>query len=62
MMMVGRPTAGHEAAKTEYQAAPDNDKPSARVLAAKHGLSESTLHRAEWYRGAGDITLKVSEQ
>ena len=60
--MAGRPTAAHEAAQKQYQKAPADAKPSARELAAKHGLSESTLHRADWYKGAGDIANKEKPQ
>jgi hypothetical protein len=50
--MGARPSAAQEAAKKEYAKAPTYDKPTARELAAKHGLSESTVHRADWYRKA----------
>lgn len=45
--MVGRTTAAHDAAEKEFKAA--QHKPSARELAARHGLSESTIHRAKWF-------------
>lgn len=59
--MAGRPTAAHEAAKKQYEAAPRNAKPSATALARKHGLAESNIHRAAWYFGAGDIAGKVTK-
>lgn len=33
-------------AKTEWMAAPKNDKPAALALARKYGVAESTIHRA----------------
>lgn len=45
--MGARPSAAQEAAEKEFKAA--RKKPSARELAARHGLSESTIHRAKWY-------------
>lgn len=48
--MAGRPSAAQTAAQKQYEKAPADAKPSARELAAKHGLSESSIHRANWYK------------
>ena len=45
--MAGRSSAATEAARVEYMEA--KVKPSARVLAEKHGLSTSTVHRCAWF-------------
>ena len=41
-------------AKAEWMAAPKNDKPAALALARKHGVAESTIHRARagWIKEA----------
>lgn len=56
--MAGKPTAANDAAKKQYEKAPATEKPSARELSIKHKISESTLHKSAWYKGAGDITGK----
>ena len=48
--MAGRPSAAQEAAKRQYERAPDDKKPSARELAAKQGMSESSIHKASWWK------------
>lgn len=48
--MAGKPSAGQEAARRQWERAPEESKPSARELAARHGLSESTIHRAPWWK------------
>lgn len=50
--MAGRPSAAQDAAKKEYEEAPPDAKPTARDLAAKHGLSEASIYRARWFREA----------
>ncbi len=45
--MAGKISAAGQAAKEEFEAA--KVKPSARELAAKHGLHISVIHRAPWY-------------
>jgi hypothetical protein len=50
--MAGRPSAAQDAARKQYEKAPIGEKPSARELAAKNGLSESSIHRASWYQKA----------
>lgn len=52
--MARRTSAAHDAAQREYEQAPSDAKPSARQLAARHDLAESTLHRAAWYHGTGN--------
>ncbi len=47
--MVGRASAANDAAKKQFEKAPENDKPSARELAQKHGLAESSIHRSAWF-------------
>lgn len=47
--MAGRQTAAHDAAEKQFNKAPEGAKPSASDLSRKHGLSESTIHRAKWF-------------
>lgn len=44
--MTARQSAAVEAAQKQWQKAPEDKKPSALSLAIKHGVSESTIHRA----------------
>jgi hypothetical protein len=60
--MAARYSAAQEAAKKQYEKAPAWDKPSARELAAKHGLAESSVHRADWYRKATGKPPMPSQQ
>lgn len=60
--MAGRITAAHEAAKLAYEAAPAHDKPSAYSLARLHDLAESNIHRAPWYKGAGNIIARMERK
>lgn len=46
------PGAANEAARKEYEAAPIDKKPSARELARKHDVAESTIYRSAWFRAA----------
>lgn len=48
--MFRRTSAAHDAAKRDFDRAPPDKKPSARALAAKHYLAESTIHRAPWFK------------
>lgn len=48
--MAGRPSAAQEAAKKQWDKAPADKKPNARELAAKHGMSESSIVRAAWWK------------
>lgn len=47
--MKNKTSAAHDAAKRQYEKAPVDAKPTALELARKHGLHESTIHRAPWY-------------
>jgi len=47
--MSGKPSAASEAARKQFEKAPDDAKPSARELAQKHNLAESSIHRAPWF-------------
>lgn len=47
--MTARPSAANDAAKKQFEKAPEGEKPSARELAAKHGLAESSIHRSVWF-------------
>lgn len=60
--MAGRPSAAQLAAKKQWEKAPATEKPNARQLAAKHGMSESSIVRAEWWKKRnGDKPAKQSE-
>jgi hypothetical protein len=44
--MAHQPKPEVEAAKAEWMAAPRRQKPAALDLARRHGVAESTIHRA----------------
>ncbi len=48
--MAGRPSAAQQAAQRQWERAPVDSKPSARELAAKHGMSESSIQKAAWWK------------
>lgn len=58
--MAGRPSAAVTAAKEEWMAADKKAKPPALDLARKHGVAESTIHRARagWIKEAKKAARK----
>lgn len=45
-----KPSPNIHAARQEYEAAPEGEKPSAAALAARHGLNRSTIQRTAWFK------------
>jgi hypothetical protein len=48
--MAGKPSAAQEAAEKMYHKAPEDGKPTARQLADRYKLSESAIHKSDWWK------------
>lgn len=59
--MAGKPSTAQDAARRQFERAPADKKPTAREMAQRHKLSESTIHRASWYVAYKDAKKQVAQ-